>query len=253
MKILIFMFLVCYTGIMIKVNTEYINKVKALTYEDFKDGKNSEYLQDWNNLQKTPQKTRTFTFAEHAFPDRIRHFMRDNYPQNEHLMSDIYPKYAYIRHNKDVDKDGRAVLPHVHFYLEFKNPRSFASVANELQIPVNNLQKVFSKSGILAYLTHENEPDKYHYDKHDVVSNFNILQEMTPSRKIDFKELSDDYFMLRRGKMTYSDFVTKYEAQCRTIPLNGQLTILEKVYRACDMRGSASPSCSEFTVPKDFG
>lgn len=158
-----------------------------------------ELLIKWNNLQKTPNKRRNFTFMEIGKASKISNYLIHTYP------SSGFPKYAFIKHNKDNSEH-----IHFHFYIEYQNPRSFASVANELQIPVTNLQQVFNKTGILEYLTHENDPDKYHYDKSDIVSNFNIQDEIE-ERQINPLEEYNDYWAMRRGLMSKKEFFDKYK------------------------------------------
>lgn len=85
-----------------------------------------------------------------------------------------YGKYAWILHDKDVDKEGELKDPHYHIYLEFPNARSLNSIAEELNIPPNMIEVVRDKNGILKYLTHANNPEKYQYDISEIHSNFDI-------------------------------------------------------------------------------
>lgn len=153
----------------------------------------------WNNLQTTPAKRRNFTFSvfETSFSD-ILPFIKDS-----------CPKYAYILHDKD-----RVEHNHYHVYVDFPNPRSFASVANDLHLPVNQLQKVISKKGLLSYLTHENETDKYHYSQSEVVSNFDLELEKSSDLTVDDIMIEfDDYCKMRRGEITPREFVERHAMQ----------------------------------------
>lgn len=86
-----------------------------------------------------------------------------------------YGKYAWILHDKDCDLEtGEVIEPHYHIYLEFPNPRSLNSIANELDILPNMVEVVRDKRGILAYLTHSRSPDKYQYEHEKIHSNFEI-------------------------------------------------------------------------------
>jgi hypothetical protein len=120
-------------------------------------------------------KARNFTFA--LEPRRTPHI------DNVILTVKTYPKWAYIMHDKDVKDDGTGELkePHYHFYVEFPNPRYLDAIATELNIMSNMIEKVWNKKGILEYLTHENQPEKYHYDKQQIVSNFDIEDDVVNS------------------------------------------------------------------------
>lgn len=131
-------------------------------------------------------KRRNYTFSLKRDNDRIRKIVEK------------YPKYAYILHDKD-NTD-----PHYHYYIEFESPRSLNAVAKELDIPCNMLEQIYSKKGILAYLTHENQPDKYHYNSDTIVSNFDVVK-ATLDHKLDSETYqliltkADDYL---EGRIT---------------------------------------------------
>lgn len=165
-----------------------------------KDMRNVDVLHKWNTLQKSPTKRRNFTFMEVGRAGKIANYLTTNYPISG------FPKYAFIKHDKDNTQH-----VHYHFYLEFQNPRSFSSVANELNIPVTNLQGVLSKSGILQYLTHENDPKKFHYDKSDITSNFGIEEELVEKAINPYEEFND-YWAMKKGIMSKKEFFEKYKA-----------------------------------------
>jgi hypothetical protein len=86
-----------------------------------------------------------------------------------------YGKYAWILHDKDVILEtGELKDAHYHYYLEFPNARSINSVADELGIEPNFIEVVRDKKGILNYLIHAKNPDKYQYDISEVHSNFDL-------------------------------------------------------------------------------
>lgn len=101
----------------------------------------------------------------------------------------LQPKrYACIIHDKDVDKNGTPVEPHVHAMLEFDNARYLSAVARKLgeidsngkprtqQIAIWN-DKV--KNGY-SYLVHEtkNSLGKHQYNPDEVKANFDFVTEM---------------------------------------------------------------------------
>lgn len=165
--------------------------------------KHYEALCAWNNLQHTPSKRRNFTFT---MPEA-------GFSICQPFVKGYVPKWAYICHDKD---DSNHV--HYHLYVEYDNPRSFASVANELHIPVNQLQGVISKRGILSYLTHDNEPDKHHYDESEIFSNFDIVEEKKED-EVDVMAEAMDYYKMRMGQMTYIEFLQRHQksiSRCNT-------------------------------------
>lgn len=90
-------------------------------------------------------------------------------------MIEQYGKYAWILHDKDSNPEtGELKDAHYHIYLEFPNPRSLNSIAKELDIEPNMIEVVRDKRGILAYLTHSRNPEKYQYEHEEIHSNFEI-------------------------------------------------------------------------------
>ena len=84
--------------------------------------------------------------------------------------------YAAILHDKDTwledeNKEhnaGDPKKPHWHIVLRTQNPRWRDSVADELGIKANYLERCTSRDAALLYLVHEGYPDKYQYDVADV-------------------------------------------------------------------------------------
>lgn len=114
------------------------------------------------------------------------------------------PNYAWIIHNKDTDKDKPAepIEDHIHAYVEFPNPRSFASVAEILGVPENMVCKVIDKNGILQYLIHKNQPEKFQYGFDEIHSNFDL----TPFFMDKSTTTWSDFNKLRTGKLTSDEF-----------------------------------------------
>ncbi len=152
---------------------------------------------------KTPQKRRDFTFVIKANDENRVAIIKQ---------AEQCPAYAYILHDKDKDTD-----PHYHFFIQFPNPRSFHSVAEDIGIPTNVLQKVISRSGLAAYLTHDNEPTKFHYSKQSIISNIPI-ENLCPE-KLELSGFLDDFDKLRRGEIGYREFMMTYTIHCATLGL----------------------------------
>jgi hypothetical protein len=77
----------------------------------------------------------------------------------------------------------------------------------------NMIEKVYDKRGILQYLTHENQPEKYHYDKSEVHANFDFESE---TRQHDILQEYDDYFAVLNGDTHPKDFLKKYSMSFTT-------------------------------------
>lgn len=159
-----------------------------------------EIIKLWNSLQHTPNKVRYFTFS----------LVNDNHLVQKHIKEyyDKSAKWAWICH----DKDKSAGHKHFHYILMFDSPRSFSSIANDLEIPVTMLEKVYSKKGILDYLTHENDPNKYHYSLSEVVANFDIEEEKKKDGGIDPWQEFCDYRDMMTGVISYQEWFDKYKS-----------------------------------------
>lgn len=189
----------------------------------------------WNSLQSTPNKVRYFTFS----------LVHDN-PRVQETIKKIYDhdKYAYILH----DKDKSAERKHCHYVLMFSSPRSFKSVANDLEIPVTMLQKVYSKKGILDYLTHENDPNKHHYEFSEITANFDIENEKKGDDGFPFLEFYHDYCDVRNNVITVDDFIKKWNMYCATLSITGAIGMAERLFNASSTGASLSTR-SECRVP----
>lgn len=81
--------------------------------------------------------------------------------------------YAYIIHGKDKDDKGNLKAPHIHIALRLKDAYDTKYISQWFGVSENYVSKVKGRwTDMLKYLTHENAPGKYQYDKEDVVSNF---------------------------------------------------------------------------------
>lgn len=92
--------------------------------------------------------------------------------------------YAYILHDRDADENGELVQPHYHLVLRMYSQWSRKRIY-KLFVPFlwnfNNgqwdkianidLQISSDYKANFTYLTHDNDPDKYQYDKSLIVSN----------------------------------------------------------------------------------
>lgn len=162
-------------------------------------------------------KRRNYTFSLRVEKNDIENL-------NFKIISEV-PKYAFILHDKDFNKEtGEIVEPHWHYYIEFTNPRDIKSIAENFDIPVNQIQKVFSKTAILNYLTHCKQPDKYQYNVSDVFTNFDLNAE---SGVVDVNNEFLDLMKVRDLKMSINDYLKKYSSQISTSNFYNRLKIYE--------------------------
>lgn len=73
-------------------------------------------------------------------------------------------------HDKDKDPTGEPKKAHYHIILTYPGPTTFNAVrtfTDSLNQPIP--QPLESVQGYYRYLTHEDNPDKYQYDKSDIV------------------------------------------------------------------------------------
>lgn len=224
-----------------------LDLLQSLTADYFssRDPEAMKLLDAWNHLQNTPGKTRIFTFATKCAPGAIAKYLEQNYPFNRYpndkgeYVWDTRPEkpyYAYIKHDNDtpghVDPSDPESGIHYHFYLEYQNARTFASVATELGIPVTMLQSIkVSKKAVLQYLTHENDPKKHHYSLSDIHANF-CVETARQEQEFDAGQLWQDYGDLRSGKMTYAQFYQKYQVYIVRHSFSQVLKTAETVWNA---------------------
>lgn len=96
------------------------------------------------------------------------------YPQEDktHELALNYIKknfdYALITHDNDLDSHGELKKTHCHVVIKFKYQRWRNSIALELGITPNYLEKCRNLENSLKYLIHYNDQDKYQYDVNDV-------------------------------------------------------------------------------------
>lgn len=105
----------------------------------------------------------------------------------EGILKDMPCKYSFILHDKDTDETGKAKTPHWHIYVNFGTTTwNSENVAKRFGVAENFVCKVKGRSGdILAYLTHQNAPEKYQYNECEVISNYDWRadKEKTLSKK----------------------------------------------------------------------
>lgn len=100
--------------------------------------------------------------------------------------------YAYSLHDKDVNDDtGEIKKPHMHFYFQSNLTVKQEKYAQEA-LGVSYGEKVRSASGMYDYLTHKNNPDKYHYPEDSIAFSEKWDQELFESTCSGIKEYASE-------------------------------------------------------------
>ena len=74
-------------------------------------------------------------------------------------------------HDKDINPIGELKKPHFHILLCFNGPTTYnkvLSITDSLNSTIP--QRVLSCKGIIRYFTHEDNPEKYHYNSDDIIT-----------------------------------------------------------------------------------
>lgn len=77
--------------------------------------------------------------------------------------------FVYILHDKDVNPDGTLKKPHYHLLLFFDGKKSFEhikEITDMLNAP--NPQRVKNPKGMVRYLIHMDNPEKFQYKREDI-------------------------------------------------------------------------------------
>lgn len=125
--------------------------------------------------------------------------------------------YVYILHDKDVNEDGSLRSPHFHILCTFVQNKSFNSVASLVVSSQNTfVQQLLDVGGAFAYLTHQNNPEKFQYNSDDLVSdNLDYWLDKIPeyenksSKNDEFVDdlLSDDFDVVAMARKYGRDFI----------------------------------------------
>lgn len=115
--------------------------------------------------------------------------------------------YAYIVHNQDVDSSGNLKPEHVHIMIRFHYSYNVLTLAKQLGIKEQYLQKIQSRNfeDALLYLTHLNAPEKFQYPPDLVKSN------------ISYKAICARYLQKKAAAQTSTSEKEKVKLICQEI------------------------------------
>ncbi len=105
--------------------------------------------------------TWAFIIYPESMPENWLSILRDT-----HIIGAVSPL-----HDKDITEDGEIKKPHYHVLLKYPSKKSIQQVYSlcfKLGSRVSP-EAVESFDGYLRYLIHEDDPDKYQYNKEDII------------------------------------------------------------------------------------
>lgn len=104
----------------------------------------------------TDDRTRTWTFV--VYPESAPENWRD-------ILDDLHIQWVESPlHDKDLNADGSVKKPHWHILLQYEGKKSFEQikeVTDSENAPIP--QKVASAKGLVRYMAHLDNPDKFQY------------------------------------------------------------------------------------------
>lgn len=80
-----------------------------------------------------------------------------------------YKEWYYILHDRDIKADGEPKKPHYHVMIKTSTPSKLGTIAHQLGIPSNYVQRVKSWKSMAKYLLHDECQDKAMYLADEVV------------------------------------------------------------------------------------
>lgn len=126
--------------------------------------------------------------------------------------------FCYALHDCDTDENGELKKAHIHIYFlanPNKKQREYISLVTGIQFLID----VHSAGDMYEYLTHENNPGKYHYDRNIIQhsskwsqEDFENISSINANNKVDTKlfeiiSLINDYHLVDMASLT--DFIVK--------------------------------------------
>ena len=118
-------------------------------------------------------------------------------------LESFWDKWYYIYHDKDfyteLDKDryetrnkekapfevGEIKKPHYHIIGSLNSSRTLANASTKFGIPSNMVERVGNFKKSVQYLIHANNPEKYQYDKKEIITNDDELEKVLKMKSSD--------------------------------------------------------------------
>lgn len=129
-----------------------------------------------NILEVIKNETSSKLLRQENLKNRFRVFSFIIYPDTEsydfyEVLRNVktYKNYAFMKHDQDLDKEGHLKKEHYHVILKVDNACTISAISKKIGIPDNYVQNVKNERTMVRYLVHEDDSDKYHYDKNKII------------------------------------------------------------------------------------
>lgn len=157
-------------------------------------------------------------------------FALSDIEQSLRIISELpdFDTWAYIKHKPDSDNGS----DHYHFYLHLKQPISVKNLSLKLDLPVNMIEWVRNKTGIIQYLIHKNQSDKIQYleteietNNREFINKFLNPQNFTVNITNEFSDLRD----VAAGKMTVYAYLDLHSDSIVNLPFYSRQLFLMRL------------------------
>ena len=135
----------------------------------------------------------------------------------------LFPQFAYIVHDMDVDDNGELKKPHIHWVGQ-RSACTLDFVASHIEIPENTIEYCRKFKRSIRYLIHKDSPSKFQYEQEKIFSSFDLT-----------KYFDDDYLNNMLDEIV--DFI--YSDECVNFA---------SLYRFCSQKGIQSVLTRNFAV-----
>lgn len=150
--------------------------------------------------------------------------------QCERIISELpdFPIYAYIKHKPDSENGS----DHYHFYLHLNQPVSISNLAAKLDVPPNFVEWVRSKTKIIQYLVHKNNPEKLQYSDSDIITNNREYIDSFLNPKIISTDVMSEFsslYALSDSLITPQQYINSHLDQITSMPFYSRQLFLMRL------------------------
>lgn len=118
--------------------------------------------------------------------------------------------YCYALHDRDVDEYGELKKPHMHFFFQgVPEKKQIKYIWDNLGVQYG--EYVRSISGMFEYLTHENNPDKFHYPRDIIQFSAKWCQEAFDMKYVPHRDTDAEIYALIKEQNILEYFVLQDE------------------------------------------
>jgi hypothetical protein len=122
-------------------------------------------------------------------------------------------------HDKDIDAEGKIKKPHWHLLISFEGVKNFEQIkeiTNEINAPIP--QKVASAKGLVRYMIHMDDADKYQYDKSKIIAHggADISELLKPTASSRYQMITEMAVFVREQNIT--EFCDLFDAAAANHP-----------------------------------